>query len=209
MIRVLIVDDSRQSRFYMQSILAEHGDRFQAVAAIESAANAAMYCVRGLVDMILMDVCTADNASGLAAAKKIKQSFPAVKIVMVTSMPEHSFLQQARDAGCDGFWYKEYGDVELDEVMTRVADGGTVFPDRSPEVAVGFARSGDFSEREFEIVRLLAAGLSRQEIADRLFISPRTVRFYIDEMKGKTGYDDTMKMVSDFIENKLIINNIK
>ncbi len=207
--RVLIVDDSRQSRFYMQSILAAHSDRFRPVAAIESAANAAMYCVRGLVDMILMDVCTADNASGLAAAKKIKQSFPSVKIIIVTSMPEHSFLKQARDAGCDGFWYKEYGDVELDEVMARVADGETVFPEKGPEVEIGFARSCEFSDREFEIVRLLAAGLSRQEIADRLYISPRTVRFYIEEMKGKTGYADTMKMVSDFIENKLIINNIK
>ena len=207
--RVLIVDDSRQSRFYMESVIAQHADRFRTAAAIESAANAMMHCVRGGVDMILMDVCTADNASGLSAAEQIKRAFPAVKIIIVTSMPEHSFIRKAREAGCEGFWYKEYGDVELYDVMRRVADGETVFPDAPPEVEIGCARSCEFSDREYEIIRLLSEGCSRQEIADRLYISPRTVRFYIEEIKGKTGYSDTMKMVSDFIENKLIINNIK
>ncbi|MBQ7689198.1 MAG: response regulator transcription factor [Clostridia bacterium] len=207
--RVLIVDDSRQSRFYMQSIIAENSAAFQLVAAIESAANAEMYCVRGLVDMILMDVCTADNASGLAAAEKIKRRFPEIAVIMVTSMPEHSFIKKAREAGCEGFWYKEYGDTELSEVMARVAAGETVYPASSPAVRIGIASSGEFSDREYEIIRLLSEGCSRQEVADKLFISPRTVRFYIEEMKSKTGYTDTMRMVSDFIENKLIINNIK
>ena len=75
----------------------------------------------------------------------------------------------------------------------------------------GCIRSGhspDFSERELEIIRLLSEGYSRQEIADRLFISPRTVRFHIDSMKEKTGYEDTMQLVSEMLLRKLVAEDL-
>lgn len=207
MVRVLIVDDSKQSQFFIKSML-EKEEELKIIGTISSAANAEMYCLRGQVDLILMDICTADNASGLTAAAKIKKNYPRVKIIMATSMPEHSFIKKAQAAGCEGFWYKEYGEVELMDVVSVVLDEGICYPLSTPEIQVGNAKSTEFSEREYEVVRLLADGLSRQEIADRLNISPRTVRFYIEELKTKTGYDDTMKMVSDFVEQKLIINNL-
>lgn len=206
--RVLVVDDSKQSQFFIKSMLESRTD-IQIVNTIFSAANTELYCLRNQVDLILMDVCTADNASGLVAAAKIKESYPNIKIIMVTSMPEHSFITKAKLAHCEGFWYKEYGNEELTTVIDAVMSGKTMYPKDTPEVMVGLAKSTEFSEREYEVVRLLADGLSRQEIGDKLCISPRTVRFYIDELKSKTGYEDTMKMVADFVEQKLIINNIQ
>lgn len=205
--RVLVVDDSKQSQFFIKSMLEKRTD-INIVNTIFSAANAELYCLKNQVDLILMDVCTADNASGLNAAAKIKKNYPNIKIIMVTSMPEHSFIVKAKEAGCEGFWYKEYGNTEITTVIDTVMAGGKMYPENTPVVMVGLAKSTEFSEREFEVVRLLADGLSRQEIADKLCISPRTVRFYIDELKGKTGYEDTMKMVADFVEQKLIINNL-
>jgi len=206
--KVLVVDDSKQSQFYISSILKEYED-VEIIGTVQSAANAEIYCLRNKIDLILMDVCTADNVSGLSAAAKIKSNYKDIKIIMITSMPEHSFLMQAKQAGCEGFWYKEYGDRELSEVIDKVLAGERCFPDEVPEITVGEAKSSDFSEREYEVVRMLADGLSRQEIADELNISPRTVRFYIEELKAKSGHDDTMKMVADFVEQKLIINNLK
>lgn len=205
--RVLLVDDSKQSQFFIKSMLEKRED-IVIVNSIFSAANAELYCLKNQVDLILMDVCTADNASGLNAASKIKKNYPSIKIIMVTSMPEHSFITRAKEAGCEGFWYKEYGNTEITTVIDAVMAGEKMYPEDTPVVTVGLAKSTEFSEREFEVVRLLADGLSRQEIADKLCISPRTVRFYIDELKGKTGYEDTMKMVADFVEQKLIINNL-
>ena len=68
--------------------------------------------------LALLDVlvCTADDESGLRAAASIKKHLPGIKIIIMTSMPEHSFLRKAQACGCDGFWYKEYGDAELLDV---------------------------------------------------------------------------------------------
>ena len=179
MFRILLVDDSRQSRYYIQGLIAEESE-YEIIASIESAANAELYCVKHSVDMILMDVCT----------------------------PEYSFMKKAMEAGCEGFWYKEYGDAELLDVMQRVRSGERVYPERAPVVPIGDAYSPDFSERELEIIRLLSEGYSRQEIADRLFISPRTVRFHIDSMKEKTGYEDTMQLVSEMLLRKLVAEDL-
>ncbi|MBR6897768.1 MAG: response regulator transcription factor [Lachnospiraceae bacterium] len=206
--RILIVDDSRQSKFYLENRIKER-EEYKIIAMIEDAANAELYCIKHSVDMILMDVCTANNSSGIEAAGRIRKNYPNVKVIIITSMPEHSFIKKARAYDCNGFWYKEYDEIDILEVMDKVAEGNYVYPKSAPEVEIGCTKSSEFSPREFQIVRLLADGMSRQEIADELGISSRTVRFYIDELKAKTGHDDTMKMVADFVEKKLIINGLK
>ena len=204
---ILIVDDSRTARFYARTAAESMGHTV--TACIECADNAALYCVGGGVDMILMDVCTADDVSGISAAAKIKRDWPDIRVIIMTSMPEYSFLQKARQAGCDGFWYKDHGETELEDVIARVFAGERVYPAHTPVLTVGTARTTEFSPREMSIVRLLAEGCSRSEIAAELAISPRTVGFHIDEMKSKTGYTDTMKLVADIVEKKIIINSLR
>lgn len=206
--KILIVDDSKQSTYFMKSMLDNRPD-LNVVVTITSAANAEMICLGQKIDLILMDVCTADNADGIKVAKKIKTEYPSTKIIIVTSMPEYSFIREAKAAGCEGFWYKEFGDVNLVDVIDRVGQGEMVYPEETPVLQIGQAKSTDFNDREYLIIKMLADGIDRQEIADKLGISIRTVRYYIDEMKAKTGYDDTLKMVSDFVQQKLIINNLK
>ena len=81
MIQVLVVEDSRITRDAIESQIAK-SERYVLYASIENAANAEIACLRGCVDLILMDVCTADEESGLKAASKIKQYNPKIKIVI-------------------------------------------------------------------------------------------------------------------------------
>ena len=204
MIQVLLVEDSGLSREAIETRLVRSG-RYQVRAAIENAANAEIACMDGRVELVLMDVCTADDESGLKAASRIKKHCPDIKIVIMTSMPEHSFLQKARTAGCEGFWYKEHGEADLLEVCDRVMAGETVYPADSPVVRVGCADSRDFTVRELEILRELALGRKYEAIAGDLGISPNTVKYHVKNLLQKTGYNTAMQLIADVVEKRLVL----
>ena len=126
--RVLLVEDQT-----IPTQLFEHfiqtSERYELARSIECAAFAEVYCMTGEIDIVLMDVVTADGASGLDAAEKIKKNDPNIKIVIVTSMPECSYISRAKALGAEGFWYKETGKESLISVMDRVMQGEIVYPD--------------------------------------------------------------------------------
>jgi DNA-binding NarL/FixJ family response regulator len=204
MINILLVEDSKISRETIESRIARSPDCLL-LASIENAANAEIACMNGKVDLILMDVCTADDESGLKAAADIKKHSPGVKIIIMTSMPEHSFLQKAKDCGCDGFWYKEYGDADLLDVCGRVMRGEAVWPEETPAVPIGGASSRDLTERELAVLRELTLGRKYEEIAETLGISPNTVKYHIKNLLQKTGCRSTLQLVVDVVDKKLIL----
>lgn len=204
MVHVLIVEDSAISREMFERTLAA-SQEYTVIAAIENAANAEIACMRGRVDLILMDVCTADDESGLTAAAKIKKHYPNIKIIMMSSMPEHSFLQKARDCGCDSFWYKEQGDIDLPEICERTMKGQFVWPEQTPTVRIGLARSDEFTERELEVIRALAQGKRYEEIGEQLYLSPNTVKYHVKNILQKTGFRSTVQLVVDVVEKRLIL----
>lgn len=108
--KVLIVDDQALPRQYFESIV-NHSENYTLTASISSARVADAYCARNGVDLILMDIVMSDGMNGLEAARKIKQNYPEIKILAVTSMPDASFLEKARKAQVDSFWYKEVQDA--------------------------------------------------------------------------------------------------
>ena len=112
MINVLLVEDKKMSRECLEGYIAASG-RYTLAASISNAGMAEMTCMRYPVDIILMDVCTENNESGLVAAAGIKRKMPEIKIVVVTSMMDSSFLQKAKQAGAESFWYKESSPEEL------------------------------------------------------------------------------------------------
>ena len=204
MVHVLIVEDSAISREMFERTL-DASQEYTVIAAIENAANAEIACMRGRVDLILMDVCTADDESGLTAAAKIKKHYPNIKIIMMSSMPEHSFLQKARDCGCDSFWYKEQGDIDLLEICERTMKGQFVWPEQTPTVRIGLARSDEFTERELEVIRALAQGKRYEEIGEQLYLSPNTVKYHVKNILQKTGFRSTVQLVVDVVEKRLIL----
>ena len=204
MVNVLLVEDSKITRDMVQSYISQ-SQTYQLVASLENAANAEIACMKGAIDLILMDVCTADDESGLTAAAKIKKRNPNIRIIIMTSMPEYSFIQKASDAGCDSFWYKEYGNTALLDVMDRTMRGESVYPDETPAVPVGNAVSSELTERELDVLRQLALGYKYDEIADNLCVSANTVKYHIKNLLTKTGYRSTLQLVVDVVNKRLIL----
>lgn len=204
MTKVLIVDDSRVSReAFERALSADPG--YLVVAAIENAANAEIACMSDQIDLILMDVCTADDESGIRAAGKIKKNYPNTKIIVMTSMPEYSFIQKAIDSGSDSFWYKEYGETSLLEICNRTVQGERVWPDALPVVMIGLARSDEFTERELEVIRELAQGSRYEDITEALHISMNTVKYHVKNILLKTGFKTTLQLVAEVVEKRLIL----
>ena len=98
MIQVMIVEDDPMAQKLLE-IFVSGNSNYQVVHTIESAAMAEFYCMTNKIDLILMDVCTAMNVSGVEAAEKIKSRYPYIKIIIITSQPECSFIDRARSAG--------------------------------------------------------------------------------------------------------------
>lgn len=204
MINVLIVEDSKISSDSIVRRLSD-SEEYNVVTTIENAANAEIVCMRGNIDLILMDICTADDELGLNATKRIKQHYPNIKIILMTSMPEYSFIRKAKDCGCESFWYKEYGNIDLMEVCRRTMDGESVFPEDTPVLKKGMAYSTDFTERELEVIRELVHGYKYSEIAKHLYITENTVKFHIKKIMIKTGYNNTLQLVAEVVEKRLIL----
>jgi len=206
MIRVLIVEDDPMARQLLE-IYVEKSGSYTLAQSVESAAFAELCCRAQQVDLILMDVCTALNASGLEAAEKIKQEFPYIKIIIITSQPECSFLDRARDAGVDSFWYKSGTAEDLVAVMDRTMAGEQVYPDSTPPLQLGDVTSDRLSDRELEVLRELVAGEPDAAIAEKLHMSLRTVKAHIQSMRDKTGFRNRTELAVRAREIGLIIND--
>ena len=206
--RIMIVEDDPMASQLLEIYIKGHKE-YELVCNIESASMAEVYCLSQNIDLILMDVCTAMNASGLDAAEKIKKNFPHIKIVIITSQPECSFIDRARKVGVDSFWYKSSKAEEIISVIEKTFDGENIYPDTTPTLTLGDALSVDFSERELEVLRELVAGETDAAIAEHLFMSVRTVKSHITNMKNKTGFKNRTELAVRARESGLIINEQK
>jgi len=204
MINVLLVEDSRITRDMLESYIAKSQD-YKLLTSLENAANAEIVCMNKDVDLVLMDVCTADDESGLIAAARIKKHNPDIRIIIMTSMPEYSFIQKAKDAGCNSFWYKEYGETGLLDIMDRTMRGEFVYPCETPNITIGIANSNELTERELTVLRQLTLGNKYEEIAENLFVSTNTVKYHIKNLLIKTGYRSAIQMVADVVGKRLIL----
>lgn len=192
--RVMIVDDQRLARQYFELVINAVADRFEVVYLVESAAFADTYVLRNGVDLVLMDVLMADGSSSFEAVRRIKRAKPKVKVVVVTSIPEASWMDEARRCGVEGFWYKESSVETIVDVMDRVVAGERVYPDAPPETMVGLAKSSELTVREVEILRALVDGLSNDEMAERLRLAPNTVKTHMRHLLEKTGCENRTQL---------------
>ena len=204
MTRVLIVDDQRTAREMME-ITVKQSNRYSVERTIVDAGNAYLHCMNGKVDLILMDVYTLDGENGIEAAAKIKKDFPRIKIIIVTSMPEESFIRKAREAGCESFWYKDVGVEDLLSVMDKTMAGKSIYPDDAPVIKIGLAKSTDFTKRELDVLRELVNGRSQKDTADILGIKYDSVRTHLKSILVKTGYDTPSRFIAEVSHKNYMI----
>jgi len=205
-IHVLIVEDDPMARQLLE-IYVEKSGKYTLAQSVESAAFAELCCRARQIDLILMDVCTAMNASGLEAAEKIKREFPYIKVIIITSQPECSFLDRARAAGVDSFWYKNGTAEELVVIMDRTMAGEQIYPESTPPLQLGEVTSDLLSDRELEVLRELVAGEPDAAIAEKLHMSLRTVKAHIQSMRDKTGFRNRTELAVRAREIGLVIHD--
>ena len=196
MYNVLIVEDQDMPRKLME-IYINSSENFNHVISISNASAALSICKTKPIDLILMDVMTELGHSGLDAAEEIKAQLPKIKIIIVTSMPEYSWLERARRIGVDSFWYKDGQKESILDVMERTMAGKNIYPDKTPLVPIGNASNHDFTDRELDILKELTTGDSNSAIAERLNISAGTVKTHIQHLLDKTGFKTRTELVSE------------
>lgn len=205
MIRVLIVDDERNIRKAFISDINSASDRYVLVDAISNAGSAESYCASHMVDMILMDINTDNYENGIEVSAQIKARYPEIKIIIVTSYTDHRSVEQARKIGVESFWFKDYSDIELLDVMDITAKGNSYYPDTFPAIRVGDAGLDEFTKAQLGVLYLLPDYFSNKNIADKLGIAEETVKVHIREIMQKTGCHSRAQLISLITRAKLVV----
>ena len=204
MTRVLIVEDQKMAQENMEAII-KASENYTLAGIIPNAADAELFCMHKTIDLILMDVCTAHDESGIEACAVIKKKFPKIKIIIVTSMAEHTFLQKAREARADSFWYKDASRGELIAVMDQTMADKHVFPDKTPEVRLGLTTSYELSHAELDVLRALMQSTGDEDAARMLGCTKANIRWHVGKILEKTGYRTRMELLIAVAQKNLII----
>ena len=209
MIRLLIVDDHQLVRSGLRLLLESEDDM-----TVEDEAGNAEDAVRlarlHKPDVVLLDVVM-PGGSGLDAAPDIKEAAPKTRILVLSMQDDPSYVRQAFSAGASGYLLKEAADNELVAAVREVAGGGSyVHPTLGARLAAAEAEAqaraaaDPLSDREREVLRLLALGHTNQEIAKMLFISVRTAETHRAHIMQKLRLSTRAELVRYALDHGLL-----
>ncbi len=207
MIRVLIVDDHSVVRAGVR-LLLEHEEDMEPVGEAADARQALEMARRLTPDVVVMDVIM-PGTTGVDAAAEIRHELPDVRILMLSMQDDPSYVRQAFANGATGYVLKEAADAELVTAVRRVASGEQyVHPSMGAKLVgdSGPAKRDDdpLSDREREVLSLLALGYTNQEIADRLVVSVRTVEAHRAHILTKLRLSTRAELVRYAIDTGLL-----
>ena len=209
MIRVLIVDDHALVRSGLRLLLESEED-----VTVEDEAGSAEEAVRKArlhkPDVVLLDVVM-PGRSGLDAAPEIKQAAPKAEILVLSMQDDPSYVREAFSAGASGYVLKEAADSELVAAIKEVAGGGRyVHPELGARLVAAEteerrrAEEDPLSDREREVLRLLALGHTNQEIAGQLYISVRTAETHRAHIMQKLRLSSRAELVRYALDQGLL-----
>lgn len=213
--RVLIADDQLLLRQGLQTLLeleqdiqvvGQAGDGQAALALVETTHP----------EVVLMDV-RMPRLNGVQATRQIREKFPRTQVIILTTFDDDEYVFEGLRAGAMGYLLKDVSAEVLTDAIRRVARGEALIqPSIARKVVSEFARLGTepkpppqglaepLSERELEILRLVAQGLSNREIADKLFITEGTAKNHMTNILGKLGVRDRTQAVIRAQELRLV-----
>ncbi len=222
-VTVLIADDQRLIREGIASLLSIQ----QGVQVVGTAVNgqeAIAQVEQQRPDVVLMDV-RMPVVDGIAATAHIRQHFPDCQVLMLTTFDDEEYIIRSLQAGASGYLLKDIPAADLAQAIRLTCAGiyqldpaaagklvgvlGTAVPaPDAPETAVAqdnttLARQHDITERELEVLRLIATGATNREIADALVVSEGTVKNHVSNLLGRLGVRDRIQAAIYALENGL------
>ena len=209
MIRISLVDDHSLFRRGLKMLLTSHAD-FEVVAEASSGEEFLELMDAARPDVVFMDY-SMGGMNGAEATERALERMPELKIISLTMFGDNAYYSRMARSGAKGFLLKDSEFDEVVEAVRTVCDGGTYFSALLLESLSQSLRSVEciderdmLSEREVEILVGICQGLSTQEIADRHFISKRTVDKHRANILEKSGCKNTASLVVYAIKNGLV-----
>ena len=206
MIRILVVDDHAVVRSGLKLLLSREDD-MEPVGEAGDAREAVLAARHHKPDVILLDV-TMPGASGVDAIGDLLEAAPDARVLMLSMQDDPSYVRQSFASGARGYVLKEAADAELVQAVRTVADGGQyVHPSLGARLIApssGGVAGDALSDREREVLTLLALGHTNHEIAQKLVVSVRTVESHRAHILTKLRLSTRAELVQYAIENGLL-----
>lgn len=205
-LRILIVEDHRLVSQGMEMMLSLVDD-FETVGVAKSGDEAVEHARTKDVDVVLMDVNLGQGLNGIEATRQIKSVAPDTKILMLTMFTDPATVTEAVKAGADGYLSKGSERETVERAIRDIMEGNSVL---DPSVTRGvFGRLGDkdpaaLSQRELEVLQVLAEGKSTKEIAETVFLSEETVKTYLKQIFRKLAVRDRTEAVAEGFRRGLV-----
>ena len=212
-IRVMLVDDHAMVRKGLGTFLkafdeSGSGQALHLVGEAESGAQAIKLCDQLLPDVVLMDMKMPDM-DGATATKIIREKFPHVQIIVLTSFKEGALIQNALEAGAIGYLLKDVSATELARAIRSAYKGRVTL---SPQVAQSLVETAnlppapglDLTEREHEVLKLMIEGLNNTQIAGKLTVSPSTIKSHVSNILSKLGVASRTEAVTLALRNDIV-----
>jgi DNA-binding NarL/FixJ family response regulator len=208
--RVLVADDQTLFRTGLTSLLGAD-ERVEVVGQAVDGADAVKQAVKLKPDVVLMDI-KMPNVDGIEATRQITEMSPGIKVLILTTFETDSQVIQALKAGASGYVLKDSSAAAIVSSIVAVVSGERVMAsavaNRVLEMLTGTATPKEFydglTNREIEILKLLANGMANKQIAFRLKISEKTVRNHVSNMYEKLGIYDRSQAVLYAVKKGLV-----
>jgi NarL family two-component system response regulator LiaR len=206
-IKVMIVDDHPIVRDGFKALLLANKD-MELVGEAGSGKETLTFCQESLPDVILMDMVM-PGMDGLETTRVVLDQYPEVKIIILTSFPEKNLVHRALDTGSKGYLLKNVPMDTLANAIRSVDAGQLIFSPEATQALVEdkshLKRVGDdLSSREREVLTMVVQGLSNDEIADQLVISPFTVKNHVSKCISKLGAANRTQAATIAVEYRLV-----
>jgi NarL family two-component system response regulator LiaR len=202
----MLVDDHTMVRHGLATFLRVYDD-LQLVGEAESGEVAIQLCAEVKPDVILMDMVL-PAMDGATATRAIRQQFPQVQVIALTSFKEGGLIKHALESGAIGYLLK---DVSADELARAIRAAHAGRATLSPEVAQALVQTTnqpaapgfDLTEREHEVLTLMIEGLNNTQIAGRLGVSPSTIKSHVSNILSKLGVASRTEAVTLALRNHI------
>ncbi len=202
MIRVAIIDDHAIVRMGLKYSLSLEPD-FEFAGEHSGGEGAGEFVARVRPDVVLLDV-RMPVVNGIEALEDIRRKAPDVKVLMLTTSDGDEDVFRSMNKGARGYMVKDESGEDLHVAIRTVASGEVFLPKRIKTIYDDRKKRPSLSEREIEIVRLVAKGFSNDELAERLHLSPDTVKVHLRHVYEKLGVESRVEAVTEAMRTGLV-----